>query len=60
MLETWERAQIERLESRIADLERKNWERSDRNFRWIMNAYVVAIIGLTIAAVILDASHPGH
>jgi len=60
MLEAWEQAKIERLEKRVDDLERKNWERSDRTFHWIMRGYTAALIALTIAAIALSASHPGH
>jgi hypothetical protein len=60
MWESWEQAKIERLEDRVADLERKNQERSDRIFRWTMFAYMTAIIGLSIAAALVGASHPTH
>jgi CHASE3 domain sensor protein len=60
MWETWEQAKIERLEARIADLERKNWERSDRIFRWTLYAVMAVYIALVVAAVALGASHPDH
>jgi hypothetical protein len=60
MWETWEQATIERLEKRVAELERKNRERSDRVFRWIMYAYMAVFIALAIAAVAIGASHPAH
>jgi hypothetical protein len=60
MWETWEQAQIKRLEDRVEKLERKNWERSDRIFRWTMYGYTALAIALAIAAVAIGASNPNH
>jgi hypothetical protein len=59
-MEKWERAQIDRLEKRVDQLEYKNWERSDFRFRLIMYGYVVAFAALAIATIVLGASHPSH
>ena len=59
-MERWEQAQIDRLEKRVDQLERKNWERSFFTFRLIMYGYVVAFAALAIATIVLGASHPGH
>lgn len=60
MWETWERARVERLEERIAKLERKNWERSERIFHWVFYGLMVVYIALVIAVVAIGASDPGH
>ncbi len=60
MLESWEQTQIDRLEHRVCQLERKSWERSDFNFRLIVHGFTAAMIVLAIAAVVLGASHPSH
>ena len=48
-----------RLESRIAQLERKNWERSDFAFRLIMHGLMAATVVLAVAAIAV-AAYPPH
>ena len=59
-METWEEARINRLEDRIDRLERKDWERRDFILRWIVNSLTAVMIVLSIVAVVLSATHPGH
>ncbi|MET0559323.1 MAG: hypothetical protein ABW065_11710 [Solirubrobacterales bacterium] len=60
MLETWEQAKIERLEDRVRDLERKNWERSTRTLQWAMYAYVAVWIAVVAATIATGIAHHGH
>ncbi len=60
MWETWERARVERVEERIAKLERKNWERSEQIFRWVFYGLMAVNIALIVAAVAIGVSDPGH
>jgi hypothetical protein len=59
-MEAWEEARINRLEDRIDRLERKDWERRDFILRWIVNGLTAAMILISIAAIALSATHPGH
>jgi len=59
-MEAWEHGQIDRLEERVYQLERKNWERADFTFRVVMHSLAAAIVVLAIASIILSASHPAH
>lgn len=59
-MEKWEQARIDRLEDRVAHLERKNWERSDFTFRLIMHGLTAAFVVLAIVAIAVSASHPAH
>jgi hypothetical protein len=59
-METWEEARINRLEDRIDRLERKDWERRDFILRWIVNGLTAAMIVLSIVAIVLSATQPGH
>ncbi len=59
-MKSWEEARISRLEDRVERLERKDWERRDFILRWIVNGLTVVMIVLSIAAVVLGATHPGH
>jgi hypothetical protein len=60
MMEKWEQDRVDRLENRIAKLERKNWERADFTFKLIMYGLMGAFIALTVIAVAVSASHPPH
>ncbi len=60
MLQTNEQAQIDCLEKRVYQLERKNWERADSTFRVIIHCLTVAIVLLVIVSIVLSASHPGR
>jgi hypothetical protein len=59
-MEKWEQAQIDRLEKRVGQLERKNWERSDLAFRLIMYGFAAAFVVLALIAIAVSASHPAH
>jgi hypothetical protein len=59
-MERWEQAQIDRLEKRVAQLERKNWERSTRAFQLTMYGFTAAFVVLAIVAVAVGATHPAH
>jgi hypothetical protein len=59
-MEAWEEARMNRIEDRIDRLERKDWERRDFILRWIVNGLTATMIVLSIAAVVLSATHPGH
>jgi hypothetical protein len=59
-METWEEARINRLEDRVDRLERKDWERRDFILRWVVNGLTAVMIILSIAAVVLSTTHPGH
>lgn len=59
-MKTWEEARINRLEDRIDRLERKDWERRDFILRWIVNGLSAVMIILSIVAVVLSATGPGH
>ncbi len=59
-MEKWEQDRIDRLENRIAQLERKNWERSDFAFRLIMHGLTAAFVVLAIATIVVSASHPAN
>ena len=59
-METWEEARINRLEDRVDRLERKDWERRDFILRWIVNGLTAVMVILSIVAVVLSATHPGH
>jgi len=59
-MEKWEQARVDRLEDRIAQIERKNWERSDFTFRLIVNGLTAAIVILAIVTIVLSASNPGN
>jgi hypothetical protein len=55
-----EQAQIDCLEKRVYQLERKNWERTDFTFRVIIHCFTAAIALLVIVSIVLSASHPGR
>jgi hypothetical protein len=59
-METWEEARINRLEDRVDRLERKDWERRDFILRWVVNGLTAVMIILSIVAVVLSATQPGH
>jgi len=59
-MEKWELARIDRLEDRIDQFDRKNWERSSRNFLLIIYGVSAAMILLAIATIVLSASHLGN
>jgi hypothetical protein len=56
MLDTGEQAQIDRLEKRVYQLERRNWERADFKFRVVIHCLTGAIIALTIASIVFGAT----
>jgi hypothetical protein len=60
MLQTNEQAQIDCLEKRVYQLERKNWERADFAFQVIIHCLTAAIVLLVIVSIVISASHPGH
>lgn len=60
MLQVSEQAQIDCLEKRVYQLERKNWERADFTFRVVIHCLTAAIVLLAIASIVLNASHPGR
>jgi len=51
---------MDRLETRVDQLERKNWERADFTLRLIMYGLTAAIVVLNIVAIAIAASSPGH
>ncbi len=57
-MEAWEKARIDRLEVRVDQLERKNWERADFTFRLIMYGLTAAMVVLNIVMIAIAASHP--
>jgi hypothetical protein len=57
---TWDEARIRRLESRIDQLERKEWERREFFLRLITNGFLIAVIIFTTVTITLAATHPGH
>jgi quinol-cytochrome oxidoreductase complex cytochrome b subunit len=59
-METWEQARIDRLENRVEQLERKNWERADFTFRLVMYGLTAAVVVLNIVTIAIAAGHPGH
>ncbi|HEX6753044.1 MAG TPA: hypothetical protein VF093_05605 [Solirubrobacterales bacterium] len=58
-METWEQARIDRLEARVDQLERKDWERRDFTFRLIMYGLTAAMVVLNIVTIAIAASSPG-
>ena len=56
----WEKARIDRLEVRVDQLERKNWERSARTLQLVMYGLTAAAVALNIVAIAIAASNPGH
>lgn len=59
-METWEKARIDRLETRVDQLERKSWERADFTFRLIMYGLTAALVVLNIVTIAIAAGSPGH
>ncbi|HEU4735790.1 MAG TPA: hypothetical protein VFS48_02030 [Solirubrobacterales bacterium] len=59
-MEAWEEVRINRLEDRVDRLERKDWERRDFILRWIVNGLTAVMIVLSIVAIVLSATQPGH
>ncbi|HEY7951141.1 MAG TPA: hypothetical protein VID51_09975 [Solirubrobacterales bacterium] len=59
-MEAWEKARVDRLEVRVDQLERKNWERADFTLRLIMYGLTAAIVVLNIVMIAIAASNPGH
>jgi hypothetical protein len=59
-MEKWEQAQIDRIEKRVDQLERKNWERSDFTFRLITYGLTAAFVALAFVAAAISPSHSGH
>ncbi len=55
-MEAWEETRIDRLEERLKRIERKEWERRE----FVLRLLMVAVVLLSIAAVVLSATHPGH
>lgn len=58
-METWEQARIDRLEARVDQLERKDWERRDFTFRLVMYGLTAAMVVLNIVTIAIAASNPG-
>jgi hypothetical protein len=59
-MDRWEEKRIDRLEDRVVQLERKNWERSDFAFRLIMHGLTAVFVVLTVVAVVISALHSAH
>ncbi len=59
-MEAWEKARVDRLETRVDQLERKDWERADFTFRLIMYGLTAALVVLNIVTIAIAASNPGH
>jgi quinol-cytochrome oxidoreductase complex cytochrome b subunit len=59
-METWEKARIDRLETRVDQLERKSWEHADFTFRLIMYGLTAALVVLNIVTIAIAAGSPGH
>jgi hypothetical protein len=56
-MEAWEEARINRLEDRLDQLERKEWERRDFILRLIMHGFTAITVALSIASIVLSAAH---
>jgi len=59
-MEAWEKARLDRLETRVDQLERKSWERADFTFRLVMYGLTAALVVLNIVTIAIAASSPGH
>jgi len=59
-METWEKARVDRLEARVDQLERKNWERADFTFRLVMYGLTAAMVVLNVVMIAIAATSPSH
>ena len=59
-MDSWEEARINRLEERIDRIERKEWERRDFILRLVMHGMTALMVAISIASVVISATHPGH
>ena len=59
-MDRWEEARINRLEERLDQIERKEWERRDFILRLVMHGLTALMVAISITSVVIGATHPGH